>query len=584
MWKIQQFRTLNIGVPGAQNGAEANRIRLTNVIAQFPLLIFIFSTVYSVYGDYPRIVLINCFAITGTITAVFFNAKRKYSVAKSIIICVYSITTLVYYKLMMDEPSVFYYYFIIILAFIIFYDPEEEKKILLATILVVAVCIVLTIWLPNRIFKPFPLSAAIHHFLFVFNSCVCIVFLGFFVYRIFRVNVMNEKLLLEAKRVAEHAAKAKTTFLSNMSHELRTPLNGIIGTAHILKSEPYLPSQEFYLSVLSNLSEHMLGLVNNVLDFSKIDAGRLELNSYRFNVKEFTQKLNATFYHLFEDKGINYKIDTDERLAAFDVFADELRLQQVMNNLISNAMKFTPKGGTVTVSVSIISKASDEVKLFFSVSDNGIGIAKHHLEKIFESFSQGDSETTRKYGGSGLGLTISRNLIKMFGGTLQVNSEKEKGSHFYFDALLPLYLHKNEQVIHHKDSVAENLQHFKVLIAEDNKVNMVVATKTMQRWGVDVTGAENGLLAVEKCMQEDFDLVLLDLEMPVMDGRTAVQKINALKKNIPVIAFTAGVHENMKTNLLQAGFTDYLLKPFMPDDLYRKIIHVKNNTAKKETV
>jgi signal transduction histidine kinase/CheY-like chemotaxis protein len=584
MFKQYISGLFNTGVSGAQNEAEANRIRLTNRIALVPLLLLIFSSIYCIFEWYPRIVAINTVAIAGTAVALYLNYRQKYTAAKSVLICTDALTVLVYYKLMMDEPSMFFYYFVIILEFIVFYNPEKEKKFLGSTIAFVLLCILLTIWLPNKYFQPFPLSEGLHHFIFVFNSCACILLCAFFVISIFRVNILNEKLLLEAKRVAEHAAKAKTTFLSNMSHELRTPLNGIIGTSHILKTEAYLPSQEYHLTVLANLSEHMLGLVNNILDFSKIDAGKLELNSYRFNVKEFAYKLDITFRQLFEDKGIIYKIDTDERLAALDVFADELRLQQVMNNLISNALKFTGKNGLVTVSAAIIKLEESRVKILFSVSDNGIGVASHHLGKIFDSFSQGDSATTRRYGGSGLGLTICRNLINLFKGTLHVTSEKGKGSHFYFDVTLPLHKAQQPELMQDEVLTVENLKSFKVLVAEDNKVNMMVAKKIMQRWGIQVTEAENGLIAYEKCAEQDFDLVLIDLEMPVMDGRTAVSKINMLGKGMPAVAFTAGVYENMKDDLLAAGFTDYLLKPFMPDDLYRKIVSVKNNSSRSQPI
>jgi signal transduction histidine kinase/CheY-like chemotaxis protein len=577
--KMHKLRLFSIGVQGAQNQAEANRIRLTNIFAIVPLSVLVFSTVYCLFDWYPRIVLTNTVAIAGTAAALLLNYRQKYAAAKSVVICIDAVTILVYYKLMMDEPSMFFYFFVVVLAFIVFYNPEKERKMLFATILFVCACIVLTIWLPSRYLDPFPLSAELHRFIYVFNAFACILLCGLFVLNIFKVNILNEKLLLEAKSAAENAATAKTVFLSNMSHELRTPLNGIIGTSHILKNEAYLPSQEYHLSVLGNLSEHMLGLVNNILDFSKIDAGKLELNGYRFNLKEFGHKLDITFRHLFEDKGINYTIDIDERLAGIDVYADELRLQQVMNNLISNAIKFTDKDGLVTVSAAIIKKEETQVKIFFSVSDDGIGIADHHQEKIFDSFSQGDSATTRKYGGSGLGLTISRNLIQQFNGTLRVNSTKGKGSQFYFDVILPLYIAQQVEEKQQEILTTENLKSFRVLIAEDNKVNMVVAKKVMQRWGIQVTEAENGQVAYDKCMEQEFDLLLIDLEMPVMDGRTAVQKINLLNKGVPAIAFTAGVYENMKEDLLRAGFTDYLLKPFMPDDLYRKIVGVKKNAA-----
>jgi signal transduction histidine kinase/ActR/RegA family two-component response regulator len=574
-----KFNLFNIGISGAANKAEANRIRLTNMIALVPLIIYISSTIFSLYANYPRIVIVNSMGILATILALVLNHWYNYAIAKSIIICTHAATILVYYKLMMDEPSMFFYYFPIILTLIIFYNPEKEKILLRGTLAFVVICILLTLFLPNAVFRPFPLSATLHAVMFVINAFICVFLSTFYVLKMFRVNIRNERLLTEAKLAAEQGALAKAVFLSNMSHELRTPLNGIIGTTHILKSEPFLPAQEYHLSVMGNLSQHMLGLVNNVLDYSKIDAGKLELDAYRFNVKEFIRKTDITFRQLFEDKGINYKIDADERIVDFDVFADELRLQQVMNNLISNALKFTGKNGTVTLSVSIIKKETDRIKLLFSVSDNGIGIAPHHQAKIFDSFSQGDSATTRMYGGSGLGLSISNSLVKKFKGTLHVNSEKGKGSNFYFDVTLPLYQQQNAEVKDETIISADSLKNFRVLIAEDNKINMIVARKIMQKWGIQVTGAENGQIAYDKCKAENFDLILLDLEMPVMDGRTAVQKINALNKGIPVIAFTAGVYENMKTDLFDIGFTDYLLKPFMPEDLYRKIIAAGKNNS-----
>jgi signal transduction histidine kinase len=567
-----KFNLFNIGISGAANRAEANRIRLTNIVAVVPMCIFLISTAYCIYGDYPRIIIINFIALIATTTALVLNYKHQYAIAKTILICTHAATILCYYKLMMDEPSVFFYYFPIILTLIIFYNPEKEKKLLAGTLAFVVVCILLTLFLPNAVFRPFPLSASLHAAVYIIDAFVCIFLTTFYVLKMFRVNIRNERLLTEAKLAAEQAALAKTVFLSNMSHELRTPLNGIIGTTHILKSETFLPAQEYHLSVLGNLSQHMLGLVNNVLDYSKIDAGKLELDAYRFNLKDFLHKTDLTFRQLFDEKAIRYKIDADERIGNFDVFADELRLQQIMNNLISNALKFTGKNGTVTVSVSIVKKEADKVKLLFSVSDNGIGIAAHHQVKIFDSFSQGDSATTRMYGGSGLGLSISNSLVKQFKGTLHLNSEKGKGSNFYFDITLPLHNLQKAIVKEEKTLSAENLKNFRVLIAEDNKINMIVARKIMQRWGIQITEAENGQIAYDKCVAADYDLILLDLEMPVMDGKTALKKINALNKGIPVIAFTAGVYENMKTDLLNIGFTDYLLKPFMPEDLYRKII------------
>jgi signal transduction histidine kinase/ActR/RegA family two-component response regulator len=565
-------KVLNTGIKKSMPQVEANRIRISNLVAIVPLSLFAFSSVYCIIFDFPRIVYINTAVLIISIIALRYNALGKYSFAKFLILSAHSATILVYYKLMEDETSMFFYFFPVILSFIVFYNPRKEKKLLIAAAAFVLSCIILTLTLPNSLFQPFPLSKALHIFINVFNSVCCVLLSGVYVYNIFAVSIRNEQLLMAAKEAAEAGSKAKATFLSNMSHELRTPLNGIIGTTHLMQSETYLPEQEQQFVVLKNLSEHMLGLVNDILDFSKIESGKFELHPHRFNINQLIKKLDITFQHLFDDKDIHYKIDPDARMDSFDVYADELRIQQVMNNLISNALKFTPPGGTVTVNATMVEKLEKEVKVFFSVADTGIGIEMEKLQSIFESFSQGDTATTRKYGGTGLGLSISKSIIGYMGGTIYLNSESGKGSNFYFMITLPQYNHQDKENGEKKIISMDNLKNVKVLIAEDNPVNMVIAKRILQKWGVQVHEAVNGKLALEMAEKENYDLILVDLEMPEMDGKTAVQKINLLKKDIPTLAFTASFYENMKQDLLQTGFTDYILKPFKPEELYRKII------------
>ncbi len=551
---------------------EANRIRISNIVALVPLILFAFSSIYCLVHDFPRIVFINTAVFIISIVALLYNAKGKYSFAKFLILSAHSATILVYYKLMEDETSMFFYFFPLILSFIVFYNPKKEKKLLVAAAVFVLSCIILTLTLPNSLFQPFPLSKSLHVFINVFNSVCCVLLSGVYVYNIFAVNIRNEQLLMTAKEAAEAGNKAKAVFLSNMSHELRTPLNGIIGTTHLMQSETYLPEQEQQFVVLKNLSEHMLGLVNDILDFSKIESGKFELHPHRFNINELVKKLDITFHHLFDDKDIRYKVDPDARLDLIDVYADELRIQQVMNNLISNALKFTPPGGTVTVNATMVEKLEKEVKVFFSVADTGIGIETEKLQSIFESFSQGDTATTRKYGGTGLGLSISKSIIGQMGGAIYLNSEQGKGSNFYFMVTLPRYNRQDSEKGEKKIISMDSLKNIRVLIAEDNPVNMVIAKRILQKWGVKVDEAVNGKLALEMAEKGNYDLILVDLEMPEMDGKTAVRKINLLKKDIPSLAFTASVYENMKQDLLQTGFTDYILKPFKPEELYRKIV------------
>jgi signal transduction histidine kinase/CheY-like chemotaxis protein len=560
-------KLVNIGVHPSHTRNEASKIKLINVLAFVPLPVFLFTSIYCIIFNFQRIVYTNGIAALAMMLILFFNYKQKYSYAKTIFVCANALIILIYHKLMDNEASMFFYFFPLILCFLLFYKPKEEKFFLYFTVFFTVACILLTLFLPSAFFEPTPLSESLHLFINRFNSIICTIILILYTYYIFRTNTRNEKQLIAAKELAEEASKAKAIFLSNMSHELRTPLNGIVGTANLLNVEEPKEIKQ-HVTVLKNLSEHMMGLVNNVLDYSKIESGKLNLYHTFFNINELVQKLFSTFDYQFKSKGIQYKIDMDPNLKEINVFSDDLRLQQILNNLISNALKFTQEG-EVVLNITLVKKDADTVTVLFNVVDNGIGIEATQLESIFESFNQGDSATTRKYGGTGLGLSISSNLVKLFDSKLHVSSTIGKGSNFYFSIKFPLYKRDAISPSHKTDSI--QLKDIKILIAEDNPINMMVARKILQKWGAIVEEASNGLIAVEKCKAQQFDAVLIDLEMPEMDGKTAVKEINQLDIKIPAIAFTAAMYENMEADLLNCGFVDFVLKPFQPDTLYQKI-------------
>ena len=397
--------------------------------------------------------------------------------------------------------------------------------------------------------------------------------------RFFKVRVLDitnlkvaEFELIKSKERAEEASKAKSRFLSNMSHELRTPLNGIIGASNLLLLEDYSTNQKPYLEILRHASEHMMALVNDILETSKMEAGKLELRPAPMNLANFCRNINARYVHLPLNEQTRFEYVIDPALQV-DVQADGTRLQQVLDNLLSNAVKFTPKG-TITFSCHCVDRTESTIKIIFQVADTGIGIpsAKHGL--IFESFTQLDEESTRKYGGTGLGLWISKKLVKLFGSELRVESEPGIGSRFYFTMELPI--HKREatevaamstgKVLH-----LPSLNGIRLLIAEDNEVNMIVASRFLNKWGIKVEAAVNGKEAVEKFKSGNYDLLLLDLEMPVMDGTNALLEIRKINKTIPAVAFTAAVYENMYYDLLSKGFDDFIHKPFRPQELYQKI-------------
>lgn len=380
---------------------------------------------------------------------------------------------------------------------------------------------------------------------------------------------ITEFALMKAKQKAEEASKIKSRFLSNMSHELRTPLNGIIGASNLLLHENYLEQQKPHLDILKYSSEHMMLLINDILDYNKIEAGKLELEAAPVNIKELATRIKAQFAPQVINKGLHFYTEIDDGLDV-EVITDQTRLNQVLSNLLSNAIKFT-KDGSICLIVKRLFASSSNVTIQFMVVDTGIGIPKEKQKEIFASFTQADVDTTRKYGGTGLGLSISRELVHMFNSELVVDSTPGKGSVFQFTTEWKINMHRKLYINEDKAKDLRQLDGTRILLAEDNPVNMAIAKRFLVKWGVVLTEAVNGKLAVDAFKTGSFDLVLLDLEMPEMDGATALKEIKKLNPEIPILAFTAAAYDNMLADLLQKGFIDFIPKPFRPEDLHNKI-------------
>jgi signal transduction histidine kinase/CheY-like chemotaxis protein len=392
------------------------------------------------------------------------------------------------------------------------------------------------------------------------------------------VNIYFErKYLQELIQQKNLAISTRTKFLSVMGHELRTPLNGIIGAINILKHESSLPGQQEYIDILKYCADHLLHQVNDILDFNKIEAGKLELHPLALNLKELLVKSAMPFYNLFEEKGLALKIDIDPELDLV-VMVDDVRLIQIINNLFSNAAKFTVKG-YVKLTVILEDKSDTGINIKVTVEDTGLGISESNQRKIFDSFWQAYDEKSRNYTGTGLGLSICLRLLNLMGSNLQVKSQIGKGSTFYFNLNLPLgnLPDTGDRLV----SYNKDLNGLNILLVDDNQINVVIAKKILTDYKAQVSVAYNGAEALAKLEQcPAFQIILLDLEMPVLSGYEAIVTIKTLYPEIPVLAFTAALLDQEKTKLLlDLGFADYTLKPFQPDKLFKQVLKYANRKA-----
>jgi signal transduction histidine kinase/CheY-like chemotaxis protein len=546
------------------------RVRTVTLIGIFPLVVHSLLAFFCWFQQNYSVAAYCVFNSLISCVVLLFAFQRKVLTAKTLLMCINTLAIFIYINQFDIAYNIFCYIFPLIFALFVLFDFKTELSSFYLVAGFVLASAAVSFFLPPYFFGRLNLPESQKHFFAIFNIILAAIIVVVFLAKLVKITVQTERKLQKALEAVEEAANVKTTFLRNMSHELRTPLNGITGTANILLGDTFLPVQEPSLLNLKHLSEHMTALVNDILDFSKIDADSLELYAHRFNLKELFDKIAAIFSNTFSENGVAFRLDIDERLGRFDLFADEMRLQQILYNLISNAAKFTEQG-SVTLMASIVNQTDSEVNLYISVVDTGIGIAPEKTTDIFKSFRQGDAATTRKYGGTGLGLTISNNLVQLFGGNLQVTSVPGKGSTFYMNLTMEKYQAYKHDRAPRQTHALSHLANIKILLAEDNPINMLVATKALEKVAANITPAENGRIAVDKFKEGDFHIVLLDLEMPQMDGRAAFTEIKKINPDVPIIAFTAAFYENMQEELLGFGFADYLLKPFKPDDLYQKI-------------
>ncbi len=561
-------KIIDAGIANAKDEADAAKIKYLNYCLFYGIILFIPNIIYEAHLRLPYTVTVDVIFIFLVAITYFINTKGYYYTARSAaIISANFVLVAGNYA----EGVAAGNYLVYIPLFFVFSILGKLKDnfteiffLILLTSCSLAVCLFTFPEYSTVQNIPMPVVKA----MFKGNFFIALFLTIFFSYLIYTITQKKEAQLTRSKELAEESAKTKLQFLSNMSHELRTPLNGIIGTTNLLQVEEHNQQQKEHFDLLKFSSAQMLNLVNDVLDFSKIESGKIELEQRKFNLETFIKNIYNSFAQQFESKGLYFKLATDDDLN-INIISDDIRLSQILNNLLSNALKFTHIGG-VTLTVKINNSSIEKAAIAFSITDTGIGIHALKINTVFESFMQADLNTTRKYGGTGLGLSISKKLAEVFNSSLKVQSEVNKGSTFYFTIIFTKNTN-NIQVIETSNENVKSLSGLNILIAEDNKVNMLIARKFLLKWDARLTEAVNGKEAIDLCQKNAYDLILLDLEMPEADGYTALREIRKTHPATPAIAFTAATFENIEQILLQKGFNDYILKPFVPHELNAKL-------------
>ena len=421
-------------------------------------------------------------------------------------------------------------------------------------------------------------------------------------YRFLEFNAINlkhkeglEGFILDCRDIAQRKEneaelvrlqKAKEQFLANMSHEIRTPINGIVGMANLLGQNPSHEERNIYLSAIKHSAENLTVIINDILDLAAIESGKLRFEKIAFNLQDFLPSLISTFTYQAREKGIAVEYQIDEKLNKI-LLGDPVRLNQILINLISNAVKFT-HNGSIKVNCTADREAKGACWVRLEVVDTGVGIPDEKLTTIFESFSQADASVTRKYGGTGLGLTIVKQLVELQKGSISVKSKEHVGS--VFTVLIPYAIGKPGTISISAPKNAKALKSAKtsqlfVLLVEDNDINRLYAKSILKNWNCVTDTAENGLVAIERIKNQEYDVILMDIQMPVMDGYETTRGVRMMEgpqRNVPIIALTANATKADVDKCMAAGMNDYLPKPFTPDDLYRKLFKDLKITPKEK--
>jgi PAS domain S-box-containing protein len=395
-----------------------------------------------------------------------------------------------------------------------------------------------------------------------------------------------QQQLIKSREAAEYGKKVKEIFLANMSHELRTPVNGIIGLTNMLRKSGVNEQQANLLEMMETSSRSLLGVINDILDISKIEAGKFNIVRTPGNLREIINMVHGLLKFNADEKDIKFTLQIDKDVPEA-LMVDSLRLNQILMNLLSNSIKFTSHG-YVTLKVLVLQKLNEKVKLKFAVEDSGIGIPADRLSKIFESFEQAEEDTASRYGGTGLGLAIVKKLVELKGGELSVISKEGKGSEFSFTNWFNITVNPQAKPAVRNGKSLDKFINVKVLVAEDNLINQFMLSKILKDWNIAVDVVDNGNSVLERLRVNDYDLILMDTHMPGLNGYQTSKRIRMdfeePKRSVPIISLSAAAFEHEHQEAIAAGMNDFLPKPYEPHQLHERMLKLLNSDISKKVV